>query len=144
MRVLEASRLNEKTITITERDLERLRGLLSEADTHNGRNYLDKLEAELDRAKIVGPAEIPADVITMNSTARLVDLDSKEEMIFTLVYPEQADIRHDKISVLAPIGTAMIGYKVGDTFEWEVPEGTRRLRIKEILYQPEAAGDDEA
>lgn len=77
----------------------------------------------------------------MNSTVHLVDLDTQEEMVYTLVFPDQADLALEKISVLAPIGTAMLGYGVGDTFAWQVPDGVRRLLIKDVLYQPEAAGD---
>jgi regulator of nucleoside diphosphate kinase len=105
------------------------------------REYLDKLQEELDRGKVVPASEIPKDVVTMNSRARLVDLDSGETEELTLVFPENADISQARISVLAPIGTAMLGYKVGDVFEWEVPAGKRRLKVEEIVYQPEAAGD---
>jgi regulator of nucleoside diphosphate kinase len=77
----------------------------------------------------------------MNSKARLRDLETNEEMIYTLVFPEDANVEEDKISVVAPIGTAMLGQRVGDEFEWEVPAGTVRLRVEELLYQPEAAGD---
>ena len=69
------------------------------------------------------------------------DLDTQEEMTYTLVFPADANIKENKISVLAPIGTAMIGYKVGDVIEWPVPSGQRRLKVIGILYQPEAAGD---
>ena len=71
----------------------------------------------------------------------LRDLDTDEEMIFTLVFPGNASIEDDRISVVAPIGTAMLGHRVGDEFEWEVPAGSVRLRVEEVLYQPEAAGD---
>ena len=84
---------------------------------------------------------MPHDVVTMNSRVQLVDLDTGEAMTYTLVFPDDADLRQGKISVLAPIGTAMLGYRVGDTFEWRVPAGLRRLKIEAILYQPEAAGD---
>jgi regulator of nucleoside diphosphate kinase len=77
----------------------------------------------------------------MNSRVGLVDLDTEEEMVYTLVFPHEADITQSKISVLAPIGTAILGYRVGDTLTWQVPDGMRRLRVKQILYQPEAAGD---
>lgn len=77
----------------------------------------------------------------MNSMVRLKDLDSGEEMTYTLVFPDMADISSKKISILAPIGTALIGYKVGDSIEWEVPAGIRKLKVEEIVYQPEAAGD---
>jgi len=121
----------------------RLRNLLEDAKAtgYRGRDDLKELEAELNRGTVVAPQEVPGDVITMNSKARLIDLDTGEEMIYTLVFPDDADIDQNKISVLAPIGTAMLGYRVGDTFEWKVPEGLRRLKVEELLYQPEAAGD---
>ena len=77
----------------------------------------------------------------MHSTVCLVDRDAGDELTYTLVFPEEANIREAKISIFAPIGTAMLGYRVGDTFEWRVPDGVVRLEVKEILYQPEAAGD---
>jgi regulator of nucleoside diphosphate kinase len=77
----------------------------------------------------------------MNSKAEIRDLNTKETMTYTLVFPLDANIDEGKISILAPLGTAILGYRVGDEFEWEVPSGKRRLRIEKILYQPEAAGD---
>lgn len=135
--------MNDRPIFITQFDKERLEQLLSEAKRtgYRGSEYLNKLENELARAKVVSSKEIPADVITMNSKALLVDIDSGEEMSYTLVFPENADIINDKISILAPIGTAMLGYRVGDIFEWAVPDGIRKIQIKEILYQPESKGD---
>ncbi len=76
----------------------------------------------------------------MNSTVRLKDLDTEKEMIYTVVFPSDADVAQNKISVLAPIGTALIGYRVGDIITWKVPAGLRKLRVEEIIYQPEAAG----
>ena len=134
--------MEERTIYITEYDMKRLRELIIEAkrlDRHN--EYLESLEGELSRGTVVAPTEIPPDVVTMNSRVDLVDLDTGEEMVCTLVFPNEADVAQSKISVLAPIGTAMLGYRVGDTFEWKVPDGIRRLQIKSVLYQPEAAGD---
>ena len=135
--------MSGKPIFITEFDLVRLRNLLFEAQSTDYRNseYLEKLRAEIDRAKVVAPQEIPSDVITMNSKVIIEDLDTKEEETYTLVFPDKADSRQGKISILAPIGTAMLGYEVGDTFEWDVPAGKRKLRVKKILYQPEASGD---
>jgi len=132
-----------RTIYITDLDLRRLTSLIENAldSDSKDREYLDKLQEELDRGKVVPASEIPKDVVTMNSRARLVDLDSGETEELTLVFPENADISQARISVLAPIGTAMLGYKVGDVFEWEVPAGKRRLKVEEIVYQPEAAGD---
>jgi regulator of nucleoside diphosphate kinase len=131
-------------IYITESDLDRLRKLISVmsiSDTDKTQEYLETLENELDQAEIVKPQSVPEDVITMRSKARLLDIDSGKEVVYSLVFPNEADLEKGKISVLAPIGTAMIGYKVGDIIEWEVPAGLRRLRVEEVLYQPEAAGD---
>ena len=135
--------MEARTIYITEFDMKRLRALIEDAKRldRRGNEYLESLEAELDRGIRVAPAEVPPDVVTMNSRVRLVDLDTNEEMVYTLVFPNDADMAKSKISVLAPIGTAMLGYRVGDTFEWHVPDGIRRLRVKQVLYQPEAAGD---
>lgn len=132
-----------RTIHITEYDLTRLRELIRAAGhtDYRGSEYLDQLTNELNRAKIVATEEVPPDVVTMNSKVRLEDVDTGEEMVFTLVFPEEADIPQDKISVLAPIGTAMLGYRVGDTFEWQVPAGLRRIKVKEILYQPKSSSD---
>jgi regulator of nucleoside diphosphate kinase len=76
----------------------------------------------------------------MNSRVRFVDLYTGEERVCTVVFPSDANIEQDKISVLAPIGTALLGYRAGDTIEWRVPSGNKQVRIEEILYQPEAAG----
>ena len=132
-----------KPIQITEFDLHRLQQLMEEAAHTNfrGREDLANLNAELARAEVVTPREVSRSVITMNSTVALADLETGEEEIYTLVFPEAANIAAGRISVLAPIGTGMLGYEVGDVFEWVVPAGTRRLQVKEIIYQPEAAGD---
>ena len=96
------------------------------------------LENELKRARIVAPDEVPPDVITMNTRAELLDLESGERMELTLVLPTDDNINDGKISVLAPLGTAMLGYRVGDEFEWHVPYGTRRLKVTHVYFQPEA------
>jgi regulator of nucleoside diphosphate kinase len=133
------------TIYVTELDYNRLSGLIDRARERNGvdREYLNKLEAELDRAEIVDPNEISADVVTMRSKVRLTDLVSGESNTYSLVFPTEADFAQGKISVLAPIGTAILGYRRGDTIEWPVPSGVRKLKIEEVLYQPESAGDHE-
>jgi regulator of nucleoside diphosphate kinase len=135
--------MRTKRIQITEFDLKRLKDLLREArhSDYRGSEYLKDLENELDLAEIVSSKEISGDVITMNSRVQLVDADSGEEMTLTLVFPDDADLSEQKISVFAPIGTAMLGYRVGDTFSWKVPDGERRLQVKEIIYQPESSGD---
>jgi regulator of nucleoside diphosphate kinase len=139
--------MSNRLIHITAQDMEQLKKLLGEEkDRHgygNGRGeHLKGLETELNRSIRVAAEKVPPDVITMHSKAHLIDLDSGEELVYTLVFPNEANIRQDKISVLAPIGTAMLGYRVGDMFEWPVPDGVRRLQVKGVLYQPEAAGAD--
>lgn len=88
---------------------------------------------------MVEPDAIPRDVVTMNSEVRVKDLDSGDIKVYTLVFPSQARTKNS-ISILAPIGTAMLGYRVGDVIEWHVPKGIRRLKVLDVLYQPEAAG----
>ncbi len=131
-------------IYITEFDLKRLKELIKVAEEFGDKRtvrYLEKLDEELDRADLVKPQEVPKDVITMNSTFRVRDLDKGEETVYTLVFPSEANSSKGKISILAPIGTAVIGYRAGDTIEWEVPAGVKRFKVEEIVYQPEAAGD---
>jgi regulator of nucleoside diphosphate kinase len=131
-------------IYITEFDLKRLRELIKYAEERWDKRvtkYLEELDEELDRAEIVKPEETPTDVITMNSTFRMSNVDTGEEVVYTLVFPAKADSTNGKISVLAPIGTGVLGYRVGDVVEWEVPAGLKRLRVEEITYQPEAAGE---
>ncbi len=132
-----------RTIYITDYDLKRLKELLDVAKefAYRGRDDLKNLEVELNRANLFASRDIPGNVITMNSKAVLIDLDTGEEMSYTLVFPHDADVDQGKISILAPIGTAMLGYSVGDRFEWKVPASLRRFKVKEILYQPEASGD---
>jgi regulator of nucleoside diphosphate kinase len=131
-------------IYISEFDLKRLKELIKVAEEFGDKRdvqYLQELDGELDRADLVKPQEIPNDVITMNSTFRLRDLDKGEEAVYTLVFPGEADSAKGKISILAPIGTAVLGYRLGDMIEWEVPAGLKRFKVEEIVYQPEAAGD---
>jgi regulator of nucleoside diphosphate kinase len=133
--------MQNKTIRITRLDMQRLQSLLDNPDLMQQRPYLQKLESELRRAEVVEPHLIPPDIVTMNSTVRLLDQTSGETLVFTLVYPDQAAIRDWKISVLAPVGTAILGCRVGDTIDWDVPAGRQRVTIDSILYQTEAAGE---
>lgn len=132
-----------RQIFITERDKQRLHKFINEAKEFGEGNQesLKELEQELSRAQVVTSLKIPRDVITMNSKVLLKDLDSGEEMVYTLVYPADADLMENKISVLAPVGTAILGFRKGDMVDWKVPGGLVRLKVEKILYQPEAAGD---
>ena len=134
----------DTNIYITKPDQERLTRLIEftrERDDDANRKYLDSLEEELAKADVVQQQDIPPDVITMRSTVRLKDLDTGQEMIYGLVFPTEANYDDGKISVLAPIGTAMLGYRLGDVIEWKVPSGLRRLKVEKVLYQPESKGD---
>jgi len=128
-------------VHITSQDKQLLHDLLAEAEAMRSERpeHLHALAEELNRAVVVDPEDVPNDVITMNSRAELLDLDTGEKVTFTLVFPSQANIDEDKISVLAPIGAGMLGYRMGDDFQWQVPSGLRRMRVTKVHYQPEAA-----
>ncbi|MCO8120893.1 nucleoside diphosphate kinase regulator [Stieleria sp. TO1_6] len=128
-----------KQIIITKADHERLEQLFLSrvAGAFRNKPYLNGLRGELDIAQIVDPSEVPCDVITMNSTVRLRDIKEKETETFTLVYPDEANIAEGKLSILAPLGTAILGYRVGDLVQWQVPTGMGRWRVEELLFQPE-------
>ena len=129
-------------IHITSRDKQLLEELIAEATALRSepRADLTALAEELKRAVVVQPHEIPEDVITMDTRAEILDVDTGETTTFTLVFPSRANIDDGKISVIAPIGAGMLGYRTGDEFEWRVPAGIRRMRVTKIHFQPEAAG----
>jgi len=133
-----------REIVITAEDRDRLKKLIArerEFGKAGDSTELKSLEEELNRASVVLSEQIPPGTITMNSEFMLMDMDSGEETTYRLVYPENADFLENKISVIAPIGTAMLGYNEGDEIQWRVPSGSVRLKIKKVIYQPEAAGD---
>ena len=136
----EEESMSERTIYVTSQDRQRLQfvQVMTEA---KDRQDLVALVDELTLAIVVPPSEVPADVINMNSRVRLVDLDSDRTFEYTVVYPNDANPSEGKVSVVAPIGAAMLGYRQGDEFEWDMPNGRRRFRVDAVLYQPEAAGD---
>lgn len=136
--------MTDHTIFITSADVEKLRDLIRDVqhtpEYHNS-EYIKQLSGELERANIVEAHAIPADVITMNTEAVLRDVVDGEEMVYKLVFPEHANPMEGRISILAPIGTAMLGFRVGDEFAWDTPGGVRKIRVEKILYQPEASGN---
>lgn len=101
----------------------------------------ESLLRELNSATIVEPEEIPSNVVTMNSIVKISFLISNQQTQFQIVYPQQANLKEKKISIFSPVAAALIGYQVGDEVEWIVPAGPTKIRIDEIIYQPEAAGD---
>ena len=131
----------ENDIIVTARDHAELSSVIAVTGELSQRVKweLRLLENELKRARIVASEEVPPDVITMNSRAELLDLESGERMEFTLVFPADDNVNDGKISVLAPLGTAMLGYRAGDQFVWHVPHGLRRLKVTKLQFQPEAS-----
>lgn len=128
-------------IVISETDAERLETLL---DALSGSAIPGKAEllAEIDRAEVVAPEAIPPDVVTMNSTVRFTISSSSDVFNLTLVYPKDVDDSGTTISILAPVGSAMLGLSKGDEIEWSKPGGgTMKVRIDEVLYQPERSGE---
>ena len=132
-----------KEILITEANLKRIEDIIRYAGESNEhqKNNIERLSEDLERATVVDSKDIPPDVVTINSTLKIRDLDSGEEMVFTLVSPSNADLSQGRISLLAPVGASVVGYRSGDIVEWPVPGGLKRLKIEKVLYQPEAAGD---
>lgn len=132
-----------RSIVLTPQDMERLKKLTAE-EREFGKardsKELKALELELEKAQLVAAEQIPSGTITMNSRFLMKHLDSEERSEYSLVYPEDADFLENKISIMAPIGTAMLGHHEGDEVDWQVPEGIVRLRIEKVLYQPEASG----
>lgn len=127
-------------ITVSALDLERLEALLdSSRDAHAGKTAL---EAELERAEIVDPEKMPPNVVTMNSTVRFAMDSPPQEFQLTLVYPKDADNSGGRISVLAPVGSALLGLSVGDEIEWPRPGGgMTKVRIVDVVFQPERSGE---
>lgn len=128
-------------IQVTHRDMERLTRTVEMYRFGRSGEACDALEAELLRAHIVQADEIPTDVVTMNSRVRFRDVDTGEAHEVTLVYPQEADIELGKVSVLAPVGTALLGLSVGQSIEWTLPAGRHRIQVLAVIDQPEAAGD---
>lgn len=135
--------MKKRTIHITQFDMDRLTELIEGLRLTPKANQanLDLLEKELDRAVLIDPQKIPDDVITMNSRVIVTDTETGEKMTYTLVFPSAANISENKLSILAPLGMALLGYRKGDIIEWPVPSGVKIIQVDEIIYQPEAAGD---
>lgn len=128
-------------LIISTVDFERLERLL---DSLPNKGFIGKvdLEAELARAKVVEPKDVPPTVVTMNSTVRFKIESSNDEFELTLVYPKDSDMSGKTISILAPVGSALLGLSQGDEIEWPKPGGgVQRVQIHEIAFQPERSGE---
>ncbi len=128
-------------VVISSLDADRLESLLDSLPEQAFPGKAE-LEDELARADIVDPKDVPETVVSMNSTVRFRVESSSEEFNLTLVYPKDMDSSGEKISILAPVGSALLGLSRGDQIEWPKPGGgLLRVRIEEIIYQPERAGE---
>jgi regulator of nucleoside diphosphate kinase len=114
---------------ITRDDHAKIRLLLTAALRSGANVALEKLRGELDRATIIDPAAVPADLITLGSRVEFEDLGTNEIEAYILTMPDQANVGEGRLSILAPVGTALIGYRAGDIVDWPTPGGVRRLRI---------------
>jgi regulator of nucleoside diphosphate kinase len=130
-----------RMILISEFDRRRLLALIEGYDDPLDQGALLELREEIEHAKIVAPGDVPPDLVTMNTRVRLVDTRTGAPRVVTVVFPGLANADEGKISVLAPLGVALLGYLVGDIIEFRNQRGSVRLRIETIEYQPEAAGD---
>lgn len=128
-------------IILTSIDFDRLEALLDSLPK-NAFPGRAELRAELERAEVVAPDRIPPNVVTMNSTVRFTIAESGETFRLTLVYPKDVGADADRISVLAPVGSALLGLAVGDELQWPRPGGgVSTVRVDEVVYQPERAGE---
>ena len=136
------ARHERPALLLSRVDVERIEDLLDRPQ-YRAVNT-DALREELERAELLEPGAMPDDVITMNSTAlvKVVDGASEHEHELTLVYPRDADGSSDKVSILAPVGSALLGLRAGDSIDWPMPGGrSARLHVLSIRYQPEASGE---
>ncbi len=132
-----------ENIIVNSLDYQRIQRQIKEAMVQKtiDATEAEKLINELNSATILTPHEIPGDVVTMNSVIRISFADSAKQLEFKIVYPNEANFKEKKVSIFSPVATALIGFRVGDLIEWMVPGGLTKIRIDEIVYQPEAAGD---
>ncbi len=129
-------------IIVTDTDAERLRTTLEAHTSTRDEPLVERLLEELDRATVVSAFAVPAGVVTMNSRVVYRDRDTNEVRTVTLVYPHEADPAQGRLSVMAPIGAALLGLRAGQKITWPLPEGrTRTLEVVAVTWQPEAAGD---
>ena len=133
----------KRRIIMTEKDREKLQDLINEIllTEVDGVRHVRALDAEMSLAKVLPSGKVPPDVITMHTEVVLSVGDAEDEA-YKLVYPDEADLSSNRISVMSPIGTAILGYREGDVIDWEVPDGHVAIHVKRITYQPEAAVDE--
>jgi regulator of nucleoside diphosphate kinase len=132
--------MKQRTIFITSCDMRRLRRLLESALNllRHDRPYLDALKQELEAAQVVKSEDIPRDLVALNSQIHIRDLDTGKQMACSVVFPKDSNGGDDRLSVLAPIGAAVLGRRIGDIFECRVPAGVRRFKLEGIETEASA------
>ena len=135
-----------RNIIISSLDRARISERMKEVKYQNAYTLreLEKLQQELDRARVLEPQQIPESVITMNSVVTVEYLTTGKEFTIQLVYPEDANAKENRISIFAPVGSALLGYRKGDTIHWSAPGGTIKIKVKDVVSQPEAVGSPDA
>jgi regulator of nucleoside diphosphate kinase len=131
--------MKSHSIVITDADMDRLSRLVRalKHSLFRDQTRLESLEQTLESAEVTSLERIPGDVIRMNSSIRILDLETRKKESYTLTFPDTADISTSRISVLAPVGTALLGRRQGEVIETKVPGGARRLRIERVSQRPE-------
>ncbi len=124
-------------IVVTDYDLARLEAAIANHESPAA----EHLELELTRANVVSPQDVEPDVVTMNSDVIYQDIATGRERQVRLVFPKDANADAGCVSVLAPLGSALLGLSAGQEIEWQMPAGPRRVRVLSVPYQPEANGD---
>jgi regulator of nucleoside diphosphate kinase len=134
--------MNVPTLTTTIRTLNELDHVRIAKLVDAGNPAHASVQALLDNADLVAPAEMAPDVVTMRSRVRVADAAGAPARELTLAYPSEADAAQGRVSVLSPIGTALLGAKVGEIARWMLPDGrAAALRVEAVLFQPEASGE---
>jgi len=140
----EVNTMNTNEIMITGFDYGRIMSMIDQmrnAFSKEQKENAEKLVMELKRARKVDSSAIPRDCVTMNSIFEIKEVDKSDTRTLALVFPEKANIEENRVSILSPVGTAVLGYRVGNVIHWKVPAGIKKFIITRMLYQPEAAGD---
>ena len=137
--------MNNKKIVITDCDHKCLLKLIKDLECYEDcdgerRTFIYNLKFKLKCAAIVTPKSVNHTTVTMNSRVRFENLDSGKQSVYTLVFPDESDISKNNISIMAPMGIAILGHKIGDIIKCDIPRGVSYLKIIDVEYQPEAAG----
>ena len=124
-----------RRIVLSTPDVARLRAILGsrQGSSLRDRSHIEDLQGEVERASVVAVDDLAADVVTLRSQVRVRDMQTGESRQYTVVSPLQADLASGHISVLAPLGTALLGYREGDEVYWQMPGGPRRLQIEKVM-----------